>query len=1822
MAIPVVWKGPFHVNSGTANLGTQSDPHIIGLSNGNILVAWREASNGSISGQPGDDIIGKIYDAEGNVVQDSFRLNNNWVVNDERDYDIAATHSGGYVLVFVDADLTNTNKTSIRWEHHSSVGSLLASATVETENVAANNLSNPQVAVNQLTHESIITYDDKIGTNTNVKAKVISSAGVTGLEFDAAQNSTGYDRDSEVAVLRNGNIVSVYEEEDAGGSSVEFVVRTHTGASAVAAVQVGNPTSYDPAVASLAGGGFVVAWKENDGTNTKLWYQVFNSNGTTVTSPLVRSGSSNASTPEIVALPDGDFVIGIWGNAPSDASKTISAQRYNADGTTDGSGFVVSNQYAHALEMGATSDGRILFTWNHVVQGKVYAVIWDPRSSTINASDYDLNQKNVVDTEVITGQVSSTTINGDNDDNIIYGQLKGDTIYGNGGNDIIYGGDAVQNSSDDGSDNIYGGGGADTIFAGEGNDSIYILNYESIDNVDGGPGIDRLDMSAVLATGSQAITINMVTGVFTGFGGTRTITDIETFFGTQQNDTIIGDDSDEFINGGGGDDILTGGGGVDNINGNGGNDTINAEGDGGTYNGHSGNDIIRTNGFLVGTTYDGGNDTDTFDILAVASGTNRWLVNLDLQTFKQEGVSGLDSIMNFENVNGSNFVDVITGNAGANVINGNDGADEIDAGDGADTVDGGAGNDTIIDNDGLNSDHYDGGSGDNIIDYSNLSLGSGVTISLASSSVFASGGGSDTIVNFKHIQGSQSGETIIGNNSGNDLFGNGGGDTIEGGFGADTIHGGLGNDTIYSMSQSNIDASAASDELWGDQGDDTLVGSGGVDTMYGGDDNDTLEGRGGIDSMYGQAGDDTFIYRDGTGAGVGEVIDGAVGHDRLLAVASTTTTFDFRGFSVHLVEELEFEEAGNIDTTLMFNADVIEGFQAFSPTLLVDGNSFIYADNKIEITMGGQTDIDLSGWTFQDWGGGDDLIKITGDGDDETFVGTVQGDYIFGSGGADNIDGRSGDDIIIGGSGSDVLAGGAGNDTVSYGSSFAGVIVNLSKQTVAGGYADGDVISGFENVIGSGAKDSLVGTDQVNNIQGLADDDVIEGLDGGDTLNGGTGRDLVRYDKSTAAVSVNLQTQTASGGHADGDVISNFEDVWGSLLYGDTLIGTAQANEIKGYGGDDGITGGDGGDDLDGGDGVDDLHYDESDAAVQISLADETASGGFADGDIIANFENIWGSTGFGDVLTGSAVDNALYGQGGDDNIEGGAGADIIDGGAGNDTASYAGSSAGVTVRLDIGTGVGGDAQGDMLTSIEDLVGSAQIDTLVGSAGVDNNISGGSGGDFLYGLSGADILDGNSGDDLIEGGADADILNGGSGTDTASYAGSSGSVTIRLFNGTGVGSDADGDTLSNFENVVGSMFNDVLIGAYNVNNLLEGGAGTDYIDGLSGTDTASYAGSAGSVTVRLWNGTGVGGDADGDILANIENLIGSANNDVLIGAYGANNLLEGRAGADYLNGLTGNNSATYAGSTDGVTVRLWNGTGSGGDAEGDTIANIQNAIGSTNADILIGTFAASNFLSGGEGNDFLFGLSGNDVIYGGWGDDLLDGGSGSDALNGGVGIDTISYAASSGAVTVRLYNGTGSGNDANGDSYTGIENARGSDFADAIIGAYGVDNILEGGAGADYLDGLSGNNTVSYANSTNSVTVRLWNGTGIGGDAQGDVLVNFANVTGSNNNDTLLGSFATDNIINGGGGDDNMFGLSGNDTFAFNDNFGHDTIHDFVDGSEFMDISDSSLTLADLRIEVVGADTIVHFDQVNAGISDTITLSGITSGIDAGDFIS
>ena len=243
--------------------------------------------------------------------------------------------------------------------------------------------------------------------------------------------------------------------------------------------------------------------------------------------------------------------------------------------------------------------------------------------------------------------------------------------------------------------------------------------------------------------------------------------------------------------------------------------------------------------------------------------------------------------------------------------------------------------------------------------------------------------------------------------------------------------------------------------------------------------------------------------------------------------------------------------------------------------------------------------------------------------------------------------------------------------------------VDLLAGTATGGDAQGDTLTGIENLSGSNGDDTLtgdagdnrlVGRQGADHLYGGAGDDVLAGGGGGDANDGGAGVDTVDYSDSWGLVAVNLLTGKGSGAEAASDTYISIENVTGSA-FDDRIIGDAAINRLIGNAGNDSLDGGGGNDVLVGGAGADKLvgglgdrdaaDYQGATAAVTVNLASGGTAGDAA-GDTYSGIEFVYGSD-QGDSITGDAAINRLVGNGGNDSLDGAAGNDYLLGGAGND---------------------------------------------------------------------------------------------------------------------------------------------------------------------------------------------------------------------------------------------------------------------------------------------------------------------------------------------------------------------------------------------------------------------------------------------------------------------------------------------------------------------------------------------------------------------------
>jgi len=627
--------------------------------------------------------------------------------------------------------------------------------------------------------------------------------------------------------------------------------------------------------------------------------------------------------------------------------------------------------------------------------------------------------------------------------------------------------------------------------------------------------------------------------------------------------------------------------------------------------------------------------------------------------------------------------------------------------------------------------------------------------------------------------------------------------------------------------------------------------------------------------------------------------------------------------------------------------------------------------------------------------------------------GSVNGEINFSN--IQNLTGGNVSDIFRftgGGNVSGNITGGVGvPETLNYSGLAGPITVNLQNDTAPG---IGGTFSNITSIVGSAGSDTLIGPNSgaTWQILGLNSGFVagvnfssIENLTGGtgnDTfsfnpvgavfgnINGGGGTNTLDYSSGSGPVTVNLATRLA----ADiGGTFSNITRFIGSSA-SDLLIGPAGPQ----------------------------------------TYALTASNAGTVGGSTFSSFENLAG-TGNGNTFA----------------FQGGGVSGIIDGGGTGNTLDYSATAGPVSVSLlsDTASDIGGT-----FADIQNFVGSASLADTIGGPASNNTwqITGANSGSVNADTfsSFENLVGGPANDDFVfqPGGSVSGNIDGSGGVNTLDYSALTGPITVNLGTGTATGI---GGTFANIENFIGSASpNDTLVGP-NVATLwsvtgtnagsvgadtftsfenLTGGTASDSfafqpggsvsgnIDGGGGTNTLDYSALAGPITVNLQTDTA---NDIGGTFANIENFVGSAGSDTLIGPNvttqwnitGANsgtvnadtfssfeNLIGGSADDTFslydggslsgkIDGGGGNNTLDYSHYSGSVIINLALNTATG---IGGGIFNINGIIGGSGNDMFIGN-GANNFFKGGSGRNILIGGGGSDTLIGGAGDNILIGDS-------------------------------------------------------------------------------------------------------------------------------------------------------------------------------------------------------------------------------------
>ena len=1772
----------FQVN--TTTLTNQLDPSVAALTDGGFVVAWHDdTSDGN-----GPGIVAQRYNAAGQAVsRDGLTLGadeidvNDFTPNFQIHAIVTGLADGGFAIAWqsdgVDAD-GNTGISAKRYDASGNdvTGEFVVSNTLAAENIAAiTGRSDGSYVIawdaagsGAEILQDIILPGDLIETNapfrlvedrqvntTTVDAQVEPSVGalsdgghvvtwssfnqdafgwgIFGQRYDAAGDAVGTEfqintteADNQVVSSVTGlekvnpgdpdpGFVVVWRDDNGDGSSLRIAGQRYDGnGNAVGGEFQVNTTTpgaqFDPSVTSLSNGGFVVSWTDtngNDGDSDGVFARVYDAAGTAVGNDFVvnsfavsAQNQSGSVVQPIVGLEAGGFVA-VWSSLGQDGSgRGVFGQRFDNSGNAIGVEFQVNtttlnNQIQPSV--GALQDGGFVVAWHDDTS--------DGNGPGIVAQRYNAAGQ-AVSRDGLTLGADEIDVNDFTPNFQIHAIVTG---LADGGFAIAWRSDGVDADGNTGiSAKRYDASGNDVT--GE----FVVSNTLAAENVAAIAG--RPDGSYVIAwdaagSGTEIFQEIIYPGSVAGPGSQMT-TGVLDF----QDVDLADVHSASFVEDGSG---YLGTFAV--------SVTDSATGDGSgqvTWTFEADNSELESLGALdtlvqtyTVTVDDNQGGTDTEIVTVTIKGKNDPLFSENADTVVFDNVTAGNYIdgTQYAALGGNDIVNLPTdaaeaaeagyvvgtafdGGAGNDQLVGGDLDDTLIGGDGNDALIGNDGNDTLIGGDGqdslrggLGDDNLDGGAGtDQLVIATNAGS---VTVDLAAGTVTGATG-NDTIANIEFATTGAGDDTILGDAGINSLSGQSGNDTIDGRDGNDVLFGG--------------------------SGDDILTGGTGGDRLEGGLGDDQLTGGTGNDELTGGGDDDLFIFEGGFQLGaITDFTPGQGTEDRILLRNTGVTAF---------AAMLALAMDVGSDTVITFgNGDVL--------TLRNVAKADLHEDDFIfETTIAGTSGDDAIAGTEAndtiDGGDGQDTIA-SGAGDDSAFGGAGD-DLLLGGTGNDFVEGGEDDDILDGGEGDDTLIGdsGMGDD----------VLIGGSGNDLLQGHAGNDILignDGDDTLEGGEGNDLLVGGTGLNFFFGGAGDDTIIGGDRG--ISGATDTATVDFNEAdyrgaTAGITVMLtgalgtSLSTVTGNASVGtDTLTNIESVSGSDFddsftadpsFGSQFSGGPFNNFLPG-GGNDTITG----------NGSTRIDYRDAAAGVRVDLS---AGEAFSPDPVDPTMVDPADAAGIGfDTFTGvnsvqgSQFDDIIIGADGSgfEQFRARAGDDFIDGGiGGSDRADYRNSPSGIVADLSagaIGSGTVQDGWGgtDTLVNIEQIRGSEFSDIIIGDDG-DNQ---------LRGQHGNDTLEGRGGNDDLRGAEDNDTLDGGTGDDT-----------LR---------GEDGDDI-----LIGGDGNDTLDGGTGL-NFFFGGAGDDMIiggdRGISGaTDTATvdfneadYRGATAGITVMLTGALGtslstVTGDASvgTDTLTNIESVSGSDFDDSFTAdpSFGSqfsggpfNNFLPG-AGNDTITG-NGSTRIDYRDAAAGVRVDLSAGEAFSPDPVDPTMVDPADAAG-----IGFDTFTGVNSVQGSQFDDIIIGADGSgfEQFRARAGDDFIDGGIG--------GSDRADYRNSPSGIVADLSAGAiGSGTVQDGwggtDTLVNIENIRGSEFSDIIIGDDG-DNELRGQHGNDTLEGRGGNDTLRGAEDNDTLDGGDGNDTLRGEDGD-DILI------GGDGNDTLDGGTGL-NFFFGGAGDDTIIG--------------------------------------------------------------------------------
>jgi hypothetical protein len=350
---PILWKSQTQVNA--ADSGVQNDGQIAATHDGGYVVVWHSINF----------IIGQRYDSAGNKLNSEVIAGFNF--GEQTTPAVTVLANGNIAVAFVDVPAADVYVQIFAptWGSPLRLDAIGGGTDQSLPSITPFADGSYVVAYTAATSSA----------ETSVLAKIVSAAGDVGSEF-ALNSETDSQTSPELATLSNGNFVAVFEDEFFGSATdhdIKYGIFTKTGfpiASAAVPGANSNQLETDPDVAALRDGGFVVVWTSPVSSVHDIRASILSNTGGTVASNILVNTTTAATQDEasVVALADGGFLV-TW---EDDFINLVRAQRFDAVGSKIGAEFTVKNGVSDGFsgdspEAALLSDGRIAYAIGDVV---------------------------------------------------------------------------------------------------------------------------------------------------------------------------------------------------------------------------------------------------------------------------------------------------------------------------------------------------------------------------------------------------------------------------------------------------------------------------------------------------------------------------------------------------------------------------------------------------------------------------------------------------------------------------------------------------------------------------------------------------------------------------------------------------------------------------------------------------------------------------------------------------------------------------------------------------------------------------------------------------------------------------------------------------------------------------------------------------------------------------------------------------------------------------------------------------------------------------------------------------------------------------------------------------------------------------------------------------------------------------------------------------------------------------------------------------------------------------------------------------------------